>query len=463
MTPFSLGKMPNGTQVLNSESRRAVKPTRFEVECGAVELAERFRDLRIQAGLTKTALAKPSYTVSYVSQIEAGRRRPSPQALQFFSDRLGVSPHFLSTGIPEGIEEHLRYRLEEARHAIRGGDAEEADRVLRSLLEQAERYGLHRLRTRALVAAGDTRMLSARVREAIDSYEEALEGDVPTHDRALAVAGLGRAYRTVGDLAYAAEVVESFLNGRELVQPLDPTVAADLQAVLVSIYFERGDVLRAERAARRALSVADLGAPVDVRAKAYWDASRVMAESKQWEEALDLATRARVLMEQIDDRRQVGRLHNAFAFLCLEADPPRTTEAASHLDRAQDLLLESGAAGDLAYVFTERSRLALLEQRFDSALHDANQALAQIGADELEAARCRFLKGRALAALDRREEARRELEEAAALFEKGGARQQQASCWRELGELDLAAGDVDSAVQSLRAGLEALDPRRSRA
>jgi tetratricopeptide (TPR) repeat protein len=428
-----------------------------------VELAERFRDLRVQAGLTKTALAKPRYTVSYVSQIEAGRRRPSPEAIRFFSDRLGVSSHFLSTGIPEGIEEHLRYRLEEARHAIRGGDSEEAERILGSLLEQTERYGLNRIRSRALVVSGDARLLSAQVREAIDAYEEALEGDVPAHDRALAVAGLGRAYRTVGDLSYAAEVVESFLNRRDQGQPLDPTVAADLQAILVSIYFERGDVLRAERAARRALSVADLGVPVEVRAKAYWDASRIMAESKQWGEALELATRARLLMEQIDDRRQVARLHNAYAFLCLEADPPKTSEAASALDRAEDLLKESGAAGDLAYVFTERSRLALLQGRYGDALAQADRAIAQVGADELEAARCRFLKGRALAALTRRAEARIELEEAATLFEKVGARQQQASCWRELGELDLAAGDVQAAVQALRAGLEALDPRRSRA
>ena len=42
-------------------------------------LAQRFQESRVRAGLTKTALARPRYTVSYVSQIEAGRRSPSPR------------------------------------------------------------------------------------------------------------------------------------------------------------------------------------------------------------------------------------------------------------------------------------------------------------------------------------------------------------------------------------------------
>src|SRR5439155_516177 len=130
--------------------------------------------------------------------------------------------------------------------------------------------------------------------------------------------------------------------------------------------FERGDVLRAERAAHRALTAAEQGAPLEVRANAYWDASRVLAESKRWAEALDLATRARVLMEELDNRRQVARLHNAYGYLCLEA----------------------------------------------------------------------------------------------VVFGDHGARQQEALAWGELGELDLAQGDVDGAVKALRAGLRALGPPR---
>src|SRR5438105_3830351 len=258
-----------------------------------MDLAERMRDLREEAGLTKTALARPRYTVSYVSQIESGRRKPSQQALDFFAARLGVTSRYLATGVPEDLEVSLRYALEAA-------------------------------------------------------------------------------------------------------------ILADLHSGLLSIYFERGDVLRAERAARRALNAAEQGTPPYVRATTYWHASRVLAESKRWDEALDYATRARFLMEQIEDRRRVGRLHNAYAFICLEADPPRTEEAAIHLRRAQDLLEDGSATpGDLAYVFTERARLALLEGRTGEAVVYADRALEH--ADEtLEIARCLFLKGRALASLGKR-------------------------------------------------------------
>jgi tetratricopeptide (TPR) repeat protein len=237
----------------------------------------------------------------------------------------------------------------------------------------------------------------------------------------------------------------------------------DLQSVLISIYFERGDMLRAERAARRALAAAPLLTSLEQRARTYWYVARVLAESRRWEEALEVATRARVLMEELDDRRSAARLHNAYAFICIESEPPRLGEAREHLDKAEAVLSEIGAPGDLLPTYTERGRLALLEDRPDEALDYAERALADSPPEELEWARTIYLKGRALAALGRTEEARATLREAASCFHTHGARQQEASCWRELGELDLVEGDLRAAVESLRAGLEALDPRRTRA
>jgi len=416
----------------------------------------------VRVGLNKTALARPRYTVSYVSQIESGRRTPSPEAMEFFAERLGVTPRFLTTGIPDGLEDQLKYRLEEASRANRGGDLVGAEGILRDLVAQGERYALGRLHARALAALGEALALQGRQREAIDKLEEAVLGDLPEREAGMAVSRLARTYRAVGDLNYAGEVVEGFLRRGEN-RPVDPGVMAELQAVLISIYFERGDVMRAERAARRALAAADEGAPPEIRANVYWDASRVMAENKQWDEAMEFATRARVLMEELDDRRSVARLHTNYAFICLEADPPRTEEAREHLDVAEEWLTRAGAGRELAYVYSERSRLALLDDRPEEAVRYADLAVDRAGQDELEVARSLFLKGRALSLLGLRSDAKLSLQRSADLFEKHGARQQQASAWRELGELDLAQGDVEAAVEALRSGLEALDPRRSRA
>ncbi len=427
-----------------------------------MNLAERLKAERMRAGLTKTALARPRYTVSYVSQIEAGKRMPSPEALAYFGERLDVTATFLASGIPDGEEDRLRFTIEDARLAMRDDRLDEAETLLTLAREDAERFGLARIRARARVAQADLRMRTGRHREAIDLYEECLEEDLPAREIGEVVAALGRAYRRVGDLAYAADLIESHLAHRDT-GPLDPGVAADLQAALVAIYFERGDVVKAERTAARAIAAADQDTSAEIRARTYWDSSRVLAGTGRWDDAIDLITRARVLLEHMDDRRRLARIFNATAFLCLEADPPRTIEASGHLDHAETILRESGSSEDVAYVLTERARVALLERRYEAAVRYADESLAAIETDDIEAARALFVKGRALSELQDRVVGRRSFEEAAALFGKHEARQQEASCWREVGELHLAEGDLPGAVEALRSGLEALNPSRSRA
>jgi tetratricopeptide (TPR) repeat protein len=426
-----------------------------------MELAKRFRALREGAQLSGKALAVPRYNPSYVSQIESGKRQPSPEALHFFAQRLGVSPTYLATGIPDGIEPRLQYELERAGELVREAEPAEAQELLEKILAQVAEYDLARLRPLVLTTLGDALRQQGEHRRAIDAYEEALRGAATSREAGSAVGGMARALLALGDLSYAATVVESYLNA-PTGEPTDPTVLTDLHSVLVSIYFERGEIVRAERAAKRALASAGPDVPLPVRAVAYWHASRVVAEMKQWDEALELATRARVLMEESEDRRRVGRLHNAYAFLCLEADPPRLQEARLHLDAAERQL-GTASGDDRAQVLTERSRLALLEDRPAEALDQVSQALDHVAADRLEYARCLYLKGAALVALGRGAEATEALRAGAELFRSHGARQQEAACWRELGELDLARRDFDGAIFALRAGLEALDPRRSRA
>jgi tetratricopeptide (TPR) repeat protein len=427
-----------------------------------MELATRLRELRTKAGLTKTALAKPRYTVSYVSQIEAGRRTPSAEALSFFANQLGVTARYLSTGIPDGVEDEVKFRIEEAREALRNGKATDAEEITRTALEVSSKYDLPALKRQALLVGAESIAQQGNLQGAVDLYEQLMENDLPQHEAGLAVVGLARAYRIMGDLSYAAQVVETFLS-RTSETPLDPSIATELQSVLVSIYFERGDVNKAERAARRALAAAAQIQSLEIKAKTYWYAARVFAEAKRWDEALELSTRARVLMEEMEDRQSVARLHNAYAFICLETDPPKLDEAREHLERAEVLLEETGSTGDLAYVYEEKGRLALLEDRPEDALDYAERGLTDSQPDAIERARCLYLKGRALAALHRSDDARTALREAAGEFRKQGARQQEASCWRELGELDLEAGDTASAVDALRAGLAALEPKRTRA
>src|SRR2546423_8640993 len=105
-------------------------------------LPERFRALRKQRGLTSTGLAEPRYSVSYVSQIERGLRRPSRSALEYFAHRLRVSPNFLATGVPDDLPLRLRYALEEAEREHSEGSSTEARRRAEAVLTDAEPYDL---------------------------------------------------------------------------------------------------------------------------------------------------------------------------------------------------------------------------------------------------------------------------------------------------------------------------------
>ncbi len=425
--------------------------------------AARLKRLRESAGLTRTALAEPRYTVSYVSQIEAGRRMPSSEAIAYFADRLRTTQAYLSTGVPPGLDAEIAYGLEDARLALRAGRSDEALERARREAQRAEEYGLGPLSAQARIVAANALLLIGRYREAIDAYEEALECEgLDERTRGLTTNALASAYRTVGDLAYAADVVESYIRAGRA-QPMDPSVLAELNSTLVSIYFERGDVTRAEQASERALATTEDGVTPEVRSNALWAASRVLAERNRWDDALDLATRARIIIEELSDQRRAARMHTAYAFLCLEADPPRLDDASTHLEQAASLYDERAPDDEIAYLLAERCRLALFEGHPDAALDHITSALERAGVDELERGRCLFLQGRAYAALGSQADASGCFHEAAAVFNKRGARQQEASCWREVGELQLASGDATRAIESLRAGLEALDPRRSRA
>ena len=65
------------------------------------------------------------------------------------------------TGVPDGAPEGLKYRLEHARLALRQGDTEGAEAIIRRVVEEAAEYGLATLQalSRALnvpVTAGPT-------------------------------------------------------------------------------------------------------------------------------------------------------------------------------------------------------------------------------------------------------------------------------------------------------------------
>src|SRR5687768_16218471 len=62
-------------------------------------MGDRLRLLRVAAGLTQTELGGDRFSKEYVSQIERGKTRPTPDTVEWLAKRLDVDPSFLLSGI----------------------------------------------------------------------------------------------------------------------------------------------------------------------------------------------------------------------------------------------------------------------------------------------------------------------------------------------------------------------------
>src|SRR5918911_3936966 len=100
--------------------------------CPERSLGDRLRRLRTERGLTQTELAEARVSKEYISQIETGKTRPTPQTLDWLAERLGVDTHFLVDGVSDrDHREHeaIVSQAEDAVHEKRYRDA--ADLVAR--------------------------------------------------------------------------------------------------------------------------------------------------------------------------------------------------------------------------------------------------------------------------------------------------------------------------------------------
>src|SRR6478672_13882044 len=80
-----------------TENSTALNQSRTALRQG-LRLGERLRQLRVAAGLTQSDLAGERFSKEYVSQIERGKTRPTPQTLAWIAERLGVDTSYLETG-----------------------------------------------------------------------------------------------------------------------------------------------------------------------------------------------------------------------------------------------------------------------------------------------------------------------------------------------------------------------------
>ncbi|MEO6712309.1 MAG: helix-turn-helix domain-containing protein [Mycobacteriales bacterium] len=403
------------------------------------KLGQRLRRRRLELRMSQTDVAGEVLSPSYVSLLESGKRTPTADVLEVLAQRLDCTTCFLLRGEEAERYEVARLTVTYAELATRNGEAADAldqlDRLLQGDGFPGDSADLsrraHRVRAHALESLG-------RLEEAVVELEQLVAQAEAAGDATELVRlsiDLARCYQESGDVSHSLDISRSALARIEALGLNGSDVHAELASTVVGTYFIRGDLTHAAALVRKAL--ADVGARGSAKARAatFWNASVVAQATGRISDALVLAEKALALYAEGDDERALARLRVAYGWLMLRATPAQPKAARDLLLAAHASLEEVGSAVDLAYCETELGRVWLLLGRPKSALSYADQAAERLGeAPRLETAYVALVRGAALLALDRRDEAVANYRSAARLLSSLELSRLAAGAWRELAD-----------------------------
>lgn len=419
------------------------------------ELGARIRAARVAAGLTQTELGGADATVSYVSRIESGNRRPDPRVLEAFASRLGVGVEELLTEPVSEDERTALLAVDYVELSLELGEAQDALAQADRLLADPETPGY--LRERVMFLRGRALEALGRLEDATDAFEQ-VRASYPDGGLALQCAmALSRCYREAGDLGRAiaagetalAAYAERGLSGGDEAIQLTVTVAA--------AYHERGDVAYAVRLCREAVALAEESGSPRSRASAYWNASVMELEKGAVASAVTMAARALALLGEEMDARSLGRLRAQLGIMQLQLDPPDVEEAVANLLAARDQMAHSGAPlVDQLRADVALADAALLCGEPVKAQELAAAVYEQARADApLAAAQARAIQGQAAWSQGEVAEAAAMYKHAVQLLTGAGADRAAGEMWLELGNLLDEVGEHDAARQAYRSAAAA--------
>ncbi|SES48904.1 Transcriptional regulator, contains XRE-family HTH domain [Streptomyces sp. yr375] len=316
-------------------------------------VGRRVQRLRIERRLTQRQLAEPTYTPAYVSTLEAGRVRPSDEALRHIADRLGVDFQELATGRPARLVTDLRLRLTEAQRALATGAAEDAARQYAGLLAEAEEHGLPEEQATALLGLGECGIDTGDLEAARRCFERAEErlADAPLPARVPALRGRAVTHHLAGELRYAVYLLESTLDELNRAGLPDPDALLLLYASVIGPYMDMGAQTRAAQAAEFALA---LGPQVDdpaLIARMHGSVARTFLAEGRLTEADASLSKATDLYRRLHLRTELANCHWIRGHVHAQNDELDLAEA--ELRKAQAMLPPRRAALDNTRITVE--------------------------------------------------------------------------------------------------------------
>jgi tetratricopeptide (TPR) repeat protein len=341
--------------------------------------------------------------------------------------------------------------FDHAELALAGGDARAALATVEELAERCADSGSQELVDRRAVIRAGALEAVGDLGAAILQLEELVAKPKPTAEWLRCLIALSRCYRETGDLDRAIAVGE---GAEAQVRDLGLTGLTEwiqLTVTVAASYAVRGEPDRAMRLCLRAIDDAEqIRSPI-AKASAYMNASKIEESRGSIQRALDLAREALVAFEiDGDDSRIIAGLRGNIARLQLQLDPPDPRSALATLERAdRELRWSRSNPADRAQHFQIRARANLLLGRTEEARSVILEGIAQTPEGAVIArALDHAVLGEVELAAGNVDRAKAALRTAVHLLSGAGADREAAQLWFDLGVRLSEMGEDDAAADA---------------
>ena len=278
----------------------------------ASRLGERLRSLRLAAGLTQTQVAGDRFSKEYISQIERGKTRPTPESIEWLAAKLGVDPAFLGSGVSTDLRGRVEAQLARAEALSEAHRHLEAADLFAAVRRDVGATGSAELEVRALSGEAWARSEEGDARAAVELLlvaRELAEGpQFSDVDRADLLFRLGVCRYKLSSIATAVALFdEAFALACDSGLPCD-LLRADILGWRSRCRRRQRDFEAAREDVESALELACGADDPRVVANTYFQASLVAERLGHWVASRNYAQQAKTLYEELNDDRNVGRL-----------------------------------------------------------------------------------------------------------------------------------------------------------